>query len=46
MTARVQLKKKAISGRESQVAWRQDKMLGGESPESTFNFDCKSPVIK
>jgi hypothetical protein len=31
MTAGVQLRKKN-SGRESQVAWRQDELIGGISP--------------
>jgi hypothetical protein len=30
MTARVQLQKKGISGREPQGAWRQDKLIGGK----------------
>jgi hypothetical protein len=32
MTARVQLKKENIEGRESQGAWRQDKLIGGKPP--------------
>jgi hypothetical protein len=33
MIARVQLqKKKKNSGRESQGAWRQDKLIGGKPP--------------
>jgi hypothetical protein len=32
MIARIQLKKENVDGRESQGAWRQDKLIGGTPP--------------
>jgi hypothetical protein len=32
MTARVQLQKKKISGREPEGTWRQDELIGGKMP--------------
>jgi hypothetical protein len=32
MTARVNLKKKQIPGRDPLGAWRQDKLIGGKPP--------------
>jgi hypothetical protein len=32
MTARIQLKKKKIAGRESQGAWFQEELIGGKPP--------------
>jgi hypothetical protein len=32
MTARIQLQKKKISGRDPQGAWRQDELIGGKPP--------------
>jgi hypothetical protein len=32
MTARIQLKKKEISGHEPQGSWRQEELIGGKPP--------------